>query len=201
MVPAFFVSLLSCATPNRVLPITSVRGSVLATAVLLDKWTALTAAHAVWPLRTVVFLRCGDDDVAGVVSKRGKVHDLATIQLYQPCNKVLPVELAAQDATEGDEISFVGYPGGKFAEGKGKVRGFAMFSVKQRVAGGGLFWIGLMLDADIRPGNSGGPIFAKDGKLVGVAHGFHEGIEGKPGIGVTLPAIIEFLTSQAPPED
>lgn len=197
MVHAFFVSLLSCAAPERVLPITSSRGNVLATAVLLDKWTALTASHAVGPLRTVVFLRCGDEDVAGVVTRRGKVQDLALIQLYQPCTNVMPVELAAEDLTEGDDVSFVGYPGGKLSHGKAKVRGFAMFAVKRQVAGGGLFWIGVMIDGDVRPGNSGGPIFTKDGKVCGLVHGYHEATEGKPGIAVTLSAIIEFLNAEA----
>lgn len=192
--------LLTCAvvffaTTERVMPITNADGTIVASAALLNKWTAITAAHAVGEVRTVVFLRCGEEDVAGVVSRRARVHDLALIQLLQPCSEVTPVELAREEPVEGEDITFEGYPSGKLEHGHGKVRGFAMFAVRERRAGGGLFWIGLVLSADVRPGNSGGPVLSKSGKLVGVVHGYHEPTVGKPGVAVALPAIAQFLAS------
>ncbi len=201
MVFALLISIFGFSTPpDRVLPIVSVRGNVLATGTLLDKWTVLTASHAVGEERTIVFLRCGEQDVAGVVSRRGKVQDLALITLNQACQDVMPAELSTEDVAEGSDITFVGYPTGKLTRSTGKVKGFAMFAVKSRVAGSGLFWIGLLFDGDVRPGNSGGPVFAKNGKLVGIIHGYHEASEGKPGIGIPLSAIVEFLKG-SPPED
>ncbi len=179
---------------ERVLPITTSTGATTATAFLIDKFSALTAAHAVGAERTVVFLKCGDEEVAGVVSRRGKAHDLALITLYKACNAVQPVTLASEEPEEGDAITFDGYPSGSLKHNVGKVRTYGLFAIKKQLGlGPGIFWVAMLVDGDIRPGNSGGPVFVK-GKLVGVVHGYHDSTEGKPGVVVPLAAIVQFLS-------
>lgn len=179
---------------ERVMPITTSDGRITASAVLLDRFTVMTAAHAVGDERTVVFLRCGTEDVAGVVRKRARVHDLALITLYRPCVSVQTVELANEKPDEGITVVFEGYPSGRLTHSKAIVRGYSMFLLSQAILGPGIFWGAMVIEGDVRPGHSGGPVFAK-GKLVGIIHGYHESVEGKPGIIVPLSAIAQFIAT------
>ena len=193
-------TLLLNAVPAKehVLAIKDPAGShVIASAVLLNKFTALTAAHAVGPERSAVFLQCGADDVSAVVSKRGRMHDLALLTLMQPCEDVVPVSLAAEDPVAETPVSIDGYPSGAHTHTKGKIKSYGLFSLPAKVFGPGVLWIAMVLEADVRPGNSGGPVLA-NGKLVGIVHGYHESAEGKPGIAVPLAAIVQFLSSDSP---
>jgi S1-C subfamily serine protease len=179
---------------ERVLPITTSDGAISASGVLLDRFTVLTAAHTVGAEQSTVFLRCGEAAVAGVVTKRAKAHDLALIHLYTPCYDVQAAELAHDAPEEGCDVRFDGYPSGVLKHGTGRIRGYSLFSLKKQLGlGPGIFWVAMVIDGDVRPGNSGGPVFA-NGKLVGIVHGYHESTEGKPGVVVPLSAIAQFLS-------
>jgi len=183
------------SVPESVLPITTAAGKISATGVLLDRFTVLTAAHAVGPERTVVFVTCGTKEMAGAVSKRATAHDLALVTLYTSCNEVAVSQLETNDPVEGDSIEVVGYPARELTHTTGTVRGYTLLALKNFKLGNGVFWLAMILGADIRPGNSGGGVYSQNHRLVGIVHGFSETIPGKPGVAVPLSAINQFLTS------
>lgn len=186
---------LATAAPESVLPITSANGKILATGVLLDRFTVLTAAHAVGSERTVVFVTCGKKEMAGAVTRRATAHDLALVTLYTSCNDVDVSELATTDPAAGESIDVVGYPSRELTHSSGKVQGYTLLALKNFRMGNGLFWLAMILGADVRPGNSGGGVYSQNHKLVGIVHGFSESIPGKPGVAVPLSAINQFLSS------
>ncbi len=202
MLTALLMSLALSAPPHKekVLPITNADGVPTASGVLLNQYLVLTAAHAVGPLRTVVFLQCGEDEVAGTVTKRSALGDLALVTLMQPCKNIQALHQAEQESEADDEVEVAGYPASKLSHCKGKVLGYSLFAVKSPP---GFFWVAMTLAADIRPGYSGGPVTDKFGKLVGIVHGYHDGMEGKPGVIIPLTAIARFLTTPTTqlPED
>ncbi len=173
-----------------VIPITNADGLVMASGVVLNAFTVLTAAHAVGPERSAVFLTCGTVDVVGLVTKRAPATDLALITLMQPCRQLPFVELADKAPDQGDEVDIAGYPASKLHFCKGTVKGYGLFEQRQV---SGAFWIAMLVAADVRPGNSGGPVLSKNGKLVGIVHGFHTHAEGKPAVVIPLNAVAQFL--------
>lgn len=178
------------AVSEPVIPITNVDGKTTASGVLLNKFTVLTVAHAVGAQRDAVFLRCGEADIAGAVVRKDSTGDIALISLYQPCTDVAPLQLADKAPGPDDAIELVGYPGGELTHTRAKVRSYGMLPVASKL---GAFWIALVIDGDVRPGNSGGPVINQFGKLVGIVHGYHENMPGKPGVAIPLTAIVRFL--------
>jgi V8-like Glu-specific endopeptidase len=189
------LALFATNSQERVLPITNADGRVVASGVLLNPWTVLTAAHAVDELHSVVFIQCGDEEGAGFVSRRGRVHDLALVTLYKPCRKVDTVELANEEPAPGDHVVIEGYPARELTHTKAVVQGYQLTAVGARF-GFGLFWIAMVLQGDVRPGSSGGPVLSKSGKLCGIVHGFSTTAPGKPGAAVPLRTIAQFLAHE-----
>ncbi len=193
MIRAVIAILFAVAAPDTresVMPITNADGLVNASGVLLNNYLVLTAAHAVGPENTTVFLNCGEEGTVGLVTKRAVTMDLALITLLQPCRGIAPLELGDRPPEDGEEVSVAGYPSRKLAHATGKVQGYRLFGHKSQR---GVFWLAMVFSADVRPGNSGGPVISKFGKLVGIVHGFDTAAPGKPGIAVPLGAIAQFL--------
>lgn len=185
------LSLLAVTEP--VIPITNVDGKTTASGVLLNKFTVLTVAHAVGEQREVVFVRCGDDDIAGSVVRKDVIGDMALIRLYQECTEVQSLSLADKAPIPNDNVEIAGYPAGALKHAHAKVRHYKLFPVANRL---GYFWIALVFDGVVRPGNSGGPVINQFGKLVGIVHGYDENSPGRPGVAIPLNAIINFLRDQ-----
>ncbi len=180
------------AAAPQTLPITDAYDRITASAVLLSPSTALTAAHAVGPEHTIVFLQCGKDSLVATVAKRGTLHDLAILALLTPCRAVTPVRLseAQDDVKDGEDVTVPGFPKGVYEVQAMKAAGTHLFFVPAEHG----FWDALILAGDIRPGNSGGPVISvRTGKLVGIISGFSTTMPGKPGTAVPLLAILRFL--------
>lgn len=189
---------LTLLTATYAVPLTNSEGRIHASGVLLNRWTVLTAAHAVDTVGTVTFMQCGDTVVSGQVSRRSRVHDLALVTLYTSCTKVPSTELESQEPDSGDKVTVEGFPAREFAATPGIIIGYRLFNVHDARIGNGLFWVGMSVQADVRPGSSGGPVLSKTGKLCGIVHGYSESAPGKPGVVVPLRAIAQFI---AIPED
>lgn len=156
---------------NRTLAITE-SGSTVASAALLTPWLALTANHAVPATPddggyAVTVMRCGEQLIAGVVTKRLAIVDLALVELAQQCTSVDVTPLADANAEEGASLAWQGYPNG----GPRKVmRGTAAgYQVEEYGPNDHRFV--LIVDGRMIPGHSGGPVLNDSGLLVGIVSG------------------------------
>jgi S1-C subfamily serine protease len=126
----------------------------------------LTAHHVVRDATARPKVRFADGSVeAGEVVKSDSAADVAVVRVKRP--KVPPVEWAAASPAEGDELVAAGYGGdGEYHEAGGPVVGFTD-RTKEAPA-----W--MIFNAEVRSGDSGGPVFTEDGKLAGVLWGCNE---------------------------
>lgn len=98
----------------------------------------------------------------GDVVKSDAAADLALIRVNRP--ETLPVEWAAAPPAKGDEVVAAGFGSdGRYLEATGPVLGFTDRTRQTP------YW--MILNAQVRSGDSGGPVFTKDGKLAGVLWG------------------------------
>ena len=150
-----------------------------------DGW-ALTAGHVVSGLKEVVVrMRSGLELTAAVVRVDGP-QDVALIRL--PGRGYPSVGVVAAGVPEiGTDLFAVGAPTGEdlaFSVTKGVISGIREWQGKRYI----------QTDAALNPGNSGGPLFSSDGRVVGIvswkiaAPGF-EGLA----FGVPVPALAERL--------
>jgi putative serine protease PepD len=123
----------------------------------------LTAHHVIRDAigRPNVRFANGNSQV-GEVLKADAAADLALIRVNKP--NVTPVEWAAAPPVKGDELVAAGFGSdGRYQEAAGPVVGFTDPSKKTP------YW--MILETEVRSGDSGGPVFTKDGKLAGVLWG------------------------------
>ncbi|WP_298585420.1 MarP family serine protease [uncultured Kocuria sp.] len=124
-----------------------------------------------------------------VQTRDGQVHS-ADVVHYDPATDLavlsapsLPLGALAlgEDPAAGDLVAFMGYPlGGPFAAGPATVQGTALAPVQGT---GGTMEI-IQLAGQVQQGNSGGPLVAQDGSVVGVV--FAKALEGQVGYALTL---------------
>jgi serine protease Do len=109
--------------------------------------------------------------------------DLAVIKV--DADKPLPyVEFADSDAVRvGDPVIAIGNP---FGLGDSVTAGIV--SAEHRVIGAGRFDDFMQIDAPINHGNSGGPTFDLEGKVIGVNTAIHSPTGGNVGIGFAIPS-------------
>jgi S1-C subfamily serine protease len=140
-------------------------GSVKASAVLIHKQAALTAAHATDDTGSLTTLRCPNGIVHGLVTRRSVLLDLAIVEFEENCEAPV-AELADRNPPVGAALTVVGYPGGAFltvTNGVVSVYEIIKSAATQRYA--------MISDAQIFMGNSGGPVFTDNGELVGIVTG------------------------------
>jgi S1-C subfamily serine protease len=123
----------------------------------------LTAHHVVRDAAERPKIRFADGSVeAGEIVKSDSAADLAVVRVRRP--DIPPVEWAAASPAKGDELVAAGFGGdGEYQEAGGPVVGFTDHT-KESPA-----W--MIVQAEVRSGDSGGPVFTKDGKLAGVLWG------------------------------
>ena len=109
--------------------------------------------------------------------------DLAVLKI--DAGEDLPfVEFADSDSIRvGDAVVAIGNP-----FGLGSTVTAGIVSAKNRVIGAGRFDDFMQIDAPINRGNSGGPTFDLEGKVVGVNTAIHSPTGGNVGIGFAIPA-------------
>lgn len=137
--------------------------------VLLAPRLVLTAAHVVHA--QIVQVLCGNiadaspehpvQVIAGVVRAQDATADLALLELITPCNNVTVTEVAGADpAVAFEDVWAVGCPEGYC----GRVSKGIVVSYEQGR---------IITDAKTWFGSSGGGLFTKDGKLVGICSMVH----------------------------
>jgi serine protease Do len=132
---------------------------------------------------TLIFTN-GDEHKAKVIGKDQKT-DLALLKIDAKGKSFEYVEFAEKDARVGDWIVAVGNPfglGGTVTTG--------IVSARGRDIGSGPYDDFLQIDAAINKGNSGGPAFNLDGKVIGVNTAIFSPSGGNVGIGFAIPADI-----------
>jgi S1-C subfamily serine protease len=120
----------------------------------------VTAAHVVSGVKeTAVVLKNGLE-LSGTVLRVDQAQDLALIKIPGQGHHALELDLEGQTAV-GSEIYAVGAPLGEqlsFTVTKGIVSGFREFNQASY----------LQTDASLNPGNSGGPLVDKSGRVIGI---------------------------------
>lgn len=133
---------------------------------------ALTNAHLTRNPVTLV-TRCGEQQLAvDRVEQPSGADDVAVLHTTGP--DLVPVELAPTDPVAGDEVLLAGYPGGRLALIDGHVEGVL------RRDGGEV----LRFSPEPETGQSGSPLFDRDGRIAGLA--FARDTAG--GQGLAIPA-------------
>lgn len=145
---------------------------------------AVTNNHVVANAETVtVSLPDGTKYEAEVVGTDPKT-DLALLKIDSG-DKLQYVEFSDQEPRVGDWVIAVGNP---FGLGGSVTTG--IISARERNIGSGPYDDFLQIDAPINKGNSGGPAFNLDGKVVGVNTAIFSPSGGSVGIGFAIPASI-----------
>ena len=152
----------------------------------------VTNAHVVAGVaEPVVQTRDGQVHTASVVHYDPEA-DLAV--LSAPSLQVPGLALG-QDPAPGDLVAFMGYPlGGPFAVGPATVQGAALAPVPGDGAAPATMEI-IQLAGEVQQGNSGGPLVAQDGTVVGVV--FAKALEGQVGYALTLAELRGALDQAA----
>ena len=127
-----------------------------------------------------------------VQTRDGRVHTAAVLH-YDPAadlavlsapSLALPELPLGEDPQAGDTVAFMGYPlGGPFAAEPATVQGTALAPVQGPGEEAATMEI-IQLAGKVQQGNSGGPLVAPDGTVVGVV--FAKAVEGQVGYAVTL---------------
>ena len=138
-----------------------------------------------------------------VQTQDGRVHTAAVLH-YDPATDLavlsspslpLPALPLGEDPRAGDLVAFMGYPlGGPFAAEPATVQGTALAPVQGVGAEPATMQI-IQLAGKVQQGNSGGPLVAPDGTVVGVV--FAKALEGEVGYAVTLGELREALDAAA----
>ncbi len=140
-------------------------GSIKASAVLIHKQAALTAAHATDDTGSFATLQCPNGTVIGLVTRRSALLDLAIIEFDEPCDAPV-AELAGYNPAVGIPVTVVGYPGGEF-----RTVTIGIVSTYEMIQSAAVPRYALLSDAKIFPGSSGGPVFNDNGQIVGLVTG------------------------------
>jgi serine protease Do len=131
----------------------------------------------------VVRLQDGEELTAEVVGVDDKT-DLALVKV--PNDRAFPfVSFAEQETRVGDWVIAVGNP---FGLGGSVTAGIV--SARGREIGAGPYDDFIQVDAPINRGNSGGPTFNLNGRVVGVNTAIYSPSGGSVGIGFAIPASI-----------
>jgi serine protease Do len=109
--------------------------------------------------------------------------DLAVLEIH-PDEPLPYVEFADSDKVRvGDPVIAIGNP-----FGLGETVTAGIVSAEHRVIGAGRFDDFMQIDAPINRGNSGGPTFNLEGKVIGINTAIHSPTGGNVGIGFAIPA-------------
>ena len=168
-------------------------GTLTGSGIVFDKkGLVATAAHVVAGATNVQVLFDNNRSVSAAVLKRSQEVDVAILQLPQGSYDAAALARSAQ-LLPGDEVVILGYPGVLALNAQATVT-WGLISHTGAGSDGSL----LQIAADLNPGDSGGPVFNRQGQVVGMNIGRIETSKGRPvqGIGLALPiqTIISTVT-------
>ncbi|MEM9899377.1 MAG: trypsin-like peptidase domain-containing protein, partial [Pseudomonadota bacterium] len=123
-------------------------------------------------------------EIEGEVTATDRETDIAVIQLKTNGTRLDFVEFGDSDALRvGEDVFAIGNP---FGLGGTVTKGIV--SARNRDIDAGSFDDFIQTDAAINRGNSGGPLFDMNGKVVGVNTAIYSQTGGSVGVGFALPA-------------
>ncbi len=126
----------------------------------------LTNAHVVAGVKSVQVVTESGNSVDGEVVYFDPDMDLAVIDVAEPT--VRPLRFS-DSAARGDSVAVIGYPeNGGLEATPGRIRDQLVAPGNDIYGEGAVVREVLSLRADVRPGNSGGPVVNKAGEVVGV---------------------------------
>lgn len=127
-----------------------------------------TAFHVVDDARRVYVWPSGGERLRATVVAVDREHDLAILEVSEDL-AVAPLEPVVQDEAPvvGDPVVAIGHPFGSDADGDEEMEGMLNWSLTRGVVSA----LGeelIQTDAAVNPGNSGGPLLDRHGRVVGV---------------------------------
>lgn len=165
---------------------------IVATGMLLNENVLLTANHVADGLNSKVTVLCGNDVIEGVAVVVSPRMDLAAVALRYPCWQHPFAEFADTAPALGTRLYVVGHPGGLFRAITGGI--VSAYEAVQYPTG--RKW-SMVTDATVFGGNSGGPVFDANYKVVGITSaGLCLGRGACYGIIVPLSSIQAFLRGE-----
>ena len=161
----------------RVRTVTCGGAVALGSGFAIDENVIVTNRHVVEDAAQVTVNTWDGESIEAVQPEIGFYTDLALVEVASPLPAV--GRLSEIDPQAGDEVLVVGFPeGGPLQMTTGKVIDYV------REPGLGSYGNVLRITAEVAHGNSGGPLLAPDGSIVGVVYA----IEIETGHGLALPA-------------
>ncbi|MBT2989923.1 MAG: trypsin-like peptidase domain-containing protein [Candidatus Thiodiazotropha sp. (ex Ctena orbiculata)] len=122
----------------------------------------VTNSHVVDECKTISVRGGNSSDVAAKIVSLDKKNDIALLIVDGLKEQLSPIR--ATDVRLGEAVMAAGYPYGEFVSSDLKVTSGIVSGVKGLGDDSAQF----QLDAAIQPGNSGGPIFDRQGNIVGI---------------------------------
>jgi len=155
---------------------TSCFGRGIGTGFVIDEETIVTNRHVVESADGIRVLIPDGGTIEVANARQLRATDLAILDI-QPGQDPPTTTLSETDPDEGEDVTVLGYAeGGPLAETSGEV-----IELVQDPALGSFGQL-LRMSAEVRPGNSGGPVVGEDGHVVGVVYA----IETATGDGLAL---------------
>ena len=161
----------------RVRTVTCSGGVAVGSGFAIDENLIVTNRHVVEDAAQVAVSTWDGESIDAAQPEIGFYTDLALVEVPSPLPTV--GRLSEIDPETGDEVLVIGFPeGGPIEMTTGEVIDYV------RDPGFGSFGNVLRISAEVAHGNSGGPLLAPDGSIVGVVYA----IETETGHGLALPA-------------
>ena len=132
------------------------------TGLLIDNKYVLTASHVIDDADEILVEFSDDAPIKANVYKKNAEEDWAVLKLDTECN-ALPVSFA-QEIQLGDKVYTLGFPTASLLGKSIKYADGSVSALTGMMNNTNTF----QFSAPIQPGNSGGPIFDKDGRVVGI---------------------------------
>jgi S1-C subfamily serine protease len=150
----------------------------------------LTSNHVVANFDTVTIRFYDGSTVTGTVTQRQPNRDLALVSVNRLPDGVVPATLSGDGVREGDQVMAIGAP---FAF-EGSVSSGIVSATGRRFIiedTGQVLDNMIQFDAAVNPGNSGGPLVDRNGRVVGIVTGIYNPTSGRVFIGIAFAVPIE----------
>ncbi len=167
-------------------------GPSFGTGFVVEDGTRVVTAWHVVALTDSIWIQTGEGtNVEATVERFDKKEDVAVLRVTEPVSGATPLPLSPDVPTVGDVLFAVGHP---FVAGegpKGRHKGLLEWSL----TAGMVSMVGekqIQTTVSLQPGNSGGPVFDDQGRVVGVAVERH----GDFGLARKIDVVADLLASE-----